>query len=67
MNHDMKLPTNLSLNQVMEAVEADDNIGFCLSCGEMASGVEPDAHNYECEGCGEYKVYGAEEILVVFA
>lgn len=49
----------------MSAVEADDNIGFCLACGEEAYGVEPDARRYECECCGERKVYGAEEVLMM--
>lgn len=66
-NSDMKMPANLSLDQVMEAVEADEHLGFCLSCGEEASGVEPDARGYKCEACDEPKVYGAEEILVMFA
>lgn len=38
--------------------------GFCLACGETAYGVEPDARNYECESCGEEKVFGAEELLI---
>lgn len=56
-----------SLDEVMEAVEADDHLGFCLECGEQAYGVEPDARKYECECCGANKVYGAEEILVMGA
>jgi predicted RNA-binding Zn-ribbon protein involved in translation (DUF1610 family) len=54
-----------SLDQVFEAVRADDNTGFCLSCGEEAYNVEPDARRYRCESCGEHKVYGAEEILIM--
>lgn len=53
-----------SLDEVMDAVDQDDNLGFCIACGEMAFSVEPDARNYECESCGELKVYGAEEILL---
>lgn len=49
----------------MAAVEADDNLGFCIACGEEAFGVEPDARNYECEACGESKVFGAEELLMI--
>lgn len=52
------------LDAVMEAVEEDDHRGFCIACGEDAYGVEPDATEYECEMCGECKVYGAEEILL---
>ena len=52
------------LAQVIEAVEADDNRGFCLACGAEAFGVEPDARGYDCESCGAAKVYGAEELLL---
>lgn len=53
-----------TLEQIMEAVEEDDNTGFCTACGEQAYGVEPDARNYECESCGAKKVFGAEELLL---
>lgn len=59
--------TRLTIDQVMDAVESDENIGFCLACGEEAYGVEPDARKYECESCGEYRVFGAEEILIMGA
>ena len=54
-----------TLNQVMTAVESDENIGFCLDCGEEHYQIEPDARRYKCEACGEHRVYGAEEILVM--
>lgn len=41
-----------------------DNPGFCIACGEEADGCEPDARRYECEFCGENKVYGAAELLM---
>ncbi len=56
---------NVSIDDVMEAVERDDNVGFCLKCGQEAMGVEPDARKYECESCGENAVYGASEILLM--
>ena len=62
-----KLPQNLTLDRVMFAVQEDDNLGFCLRCGEQAYGVEPDAREYACESCEANLVYGAEEILVMFA
>ncbi|HYT08944.1 MAG TPA: hypothetical protein VEL77_14970 [Rugosimonospora sp.] len=55
----------LSLARVMDAAESGEYLGFCLACGAEASGVEPDAHEYPCECCGEARVYGAEEILVM--
>lgn len=65
----MKLPNNLSLETVLQAVEDShrslDNPGFCLACGNRQDGCEPDARNYECESCNSNMVFGAEEILMV--
>lgn len=58
----MTLP--LQLDTVLDAAQRDDGSGFCLACGEEASGVEPDARDYLCEVCGATRVCGAEEILV---
>ena len=56
---------SITTERVIEAVEADDNMGFCTACGEEAYGVEPDARKYECESCGAKAVYGAEELLIM--
>ena len=37
--------------------------GVCLSCGEVASCVEPDASGYKCPSCGDHNVTGCEEVL----
>jgi hypothetical protein len=63
----MTLPKKLPLADIISAVQKDDNLGFCIKCGEEAYGVEPDAENYECESCGEFAVYGAEQILINIA
>lgn len=55
----------IDVDRIIEAVEADDNLGFCTSCGEEAWNVEPDARRYVCEVCGQPKVYGAEELLIM--
>jgi hypothetical protein len=55
----------ISESRLMDALEADDNLGFCLACGAEADGCEPDARKYECESCGEHQVYGAEEVLMM--
>lgn len=60
----MKIHPSITVDRVIEAVEADDNLGFCIACGEDAYGVEPDARKYECEICGDKAVYGAEELLM---
>jgi hypothetical protein len=54
---------SLTVDRVIEAVGCDDCLGFCVYCGEEASGVEPDARKYTCEACGEGGVYGAEELI----
>lgn len=41
-----------------------DGPGFCKNCRADAEGVEPDARNYECELCGAFEVFGAEEMLM---
>lgn len=50
----------------MEEIEQadEDMAGFCLACGEIADGVEPDARGYECECCGASRVYGATEFAL---
>jgi hypothetical protein len=55
----------VTVDQIMEALESGDQVGFCLACGAEAYGVEPDARKYECEACGAEKVYGAEELLIM--
>ena len=46
--------------------DGDNNCeGRCLACGAEADGVEPDARQYECECCGEPKVYGLAELLIM--
>jgi hypothetical protein len=47
--------------------QESDNMGFCISCGETADGVEPDARRYECDLCGEDRIYGLEELLIMGA
>lgn len=40
--------------------------GFCLACGATAYGdTEPDARNYTCDECGEEKVFGIPELLLM--
>jgi len=54
----------IDMERIIEAVEADDNIGFCVACGKEAEGCEPDARKYKCECCGVRAVYGAEELML---
>lgn len=57
----------ITIERILGAVEEDTNLGFCLACGAEACGVEPDARRYTCESCGKPKVYGAEELLLMYA
>lgn len=58
-------PVKLNMDLVMAAVEDDDGTGFCLACGAQASGCEPDARDYQCDSCGEKRVFGAMEVLLM--
>jgi hypothetical protein len=64
----MKHHDSITLDRVIEAVERAqtslDNPGLCIACGADAEGVEPDACNYECEACGQHRVFGADELLL---
>ena len=55
----------ITVARAMRAVKADGYLGFCLACGATAHGVESDARDYTCEECGQPKVYGAEEVLMM--
>ena len=59
----MRKCKKVSEAEILAAVEADDNLGFCLACGAEAEGVEPDASKFPCGGCGERKVFGAEQLM----
>lgn len=50
-------------DEILQAVMADEPIGWCLRCGE-SNFAEPDASNILCETCGAYAVVGAMELLL---
>ena len=50
---------------IEDAIQEDDNTGFCLYCHAQHFNIEPDARGYECEDCGRNGVFGAEEILMM--
>lgn len=43
----------------------DDNQGWCVACGNLQEGCEPDARKYECDTCGEKTVYGLTELALM--
>lgn len=58
--------SKLSLEDVIAAGVADDDIGFCTACGAEIEGVEPDAGGLDCEWCdASGTVYGSEELLLM--
>ncbi|SEA87551.1 hypothetical protein [Rubrimonas cliftonensis] len=59
------LPPGVSLDDLIDAAQHEDGVGFCLDCGAENHGVEPDAERYPCESCGALKVYGAEQIALL--
>ena len=61
----MKLDPERVLEAAEKSVFGDEYIGFCTACGAEIYGVEPDARGYECDECGENKVYGAEECVLM--
>ena len=45
-----------------------EDAGVCLACGNFTdSPVKPDAQHYKCGVCGDLKVFGLEEALLVGA
>lgn len=42
-------PKNIAvtLDAVIQAIEADEGIGFCAVCGYEHVGIEPDARKYK--------------------
>ena len=59
----MKITPALTIDTILAACERDDNTGFCVECAEEHDSCEPDMRNGKCESCGQYTVYGAEELL----
>ena len=60
----MDIHRSITPKRLLDAVELDAYLGFCVACGEEHDNCEPDASAYECYECGEHAVYGAEELLV---
>ena len=65
----MKAHPTITEARVLEACErcmtSLDDPGFCLACGNEQGGCEPDARRHRCEACGEFQVYGAEELALM--
>jgi hypothetical protein len=67
----MKMHKSITQKVIVDAVQSNmqtlSNLGYCIACGYEHDECEPDARCYECEDCGEFQVYGAEELLMEIA
>lgn len=61
----MKIHPSISADLIMNAVESNDYVGFCIACGAEHYNIEPDAERYTCEVCEDQTVYGAETIFIM--
>lgn len=55
------------IDTAMEIILSGDHDGVCLECGWRHSDIEPDAEKVQCQACGYNKVYGAEQLVIMFA
>lgn len=59
-------PFYIELEYSDEYLELEEQyFGLCLNCGEESNCCEPDAQNYTCEICGQRKVYGTANLLMM--
>ena len=54
----------LNVDDVLDAAQNEDYIGFCVACGEERDSCDPDTEGCHCDACGEWAVYGAETLIV---
>ena len=55
----------MTFEEFEASIAGDNNEGACRACGKIADGVEPDARKYKCVHCGEFKVYGLEDLAIM--
>lgn len=60
-NGNLQFRPSIELAMLMD----EEQEGFCLACGDIHEGIEPDARRYTCESCGADKVYGAAELVLM--
>lgn len=48
----------------IEQASAEHN-GFCIGCGHEQGECEPDVRGFKCEDCGQPKVYGTAELVLM--
>ena len=64
-----KMHSSITIDRVLPLAESQmfglENPGICLACGEERDGCEPDAEGYECYECGEMRVMGVTELMMI--
>jgi hypothetical protein len=50
---------------IFEKYLYEDNYGWCLACGELCEGVEPDATRYTCDNCDNKFVFGLGYLAII--
>jgi len=60
----MALHPLISIDDVCEALSADEDLGWCTACGSEHT-VEADARNVRCDCCGALAVQGAHGIVAL--
>lgn len=59
-------PLHIALSEDEYHAHCESDDGVCLGCGEWTfGGCEPDARKYPCEACGQRRVYGCEEAMMM--
>jgi hypothetical protein len=59
-------PYAVELESSDEYLELEEqHFGLCLACGNDQYNCEPDAANYSCDECGQHKVYGTVNLLMM--
>jgi len=57
---------SVTLERVIDIVEKDTYLGFCVHCGKEYNNIELEADGYWCDTCDQSSVYGAAKILIAF-
>jgi len=58
-----KAGAQIKATDIINAYNADANLGFCTACGIEVGGVEPDAKGLRCEACGKPAVRGVQDLV----
>ena len=60
----MEIHPSINLDKLLDATaEEDEDIGFCICCGEAVIGILDNARRCQCPKCHQFTVYGAEELI----